>query len=73
MVVIRAGSSSPSPKKGDFANPKGKGKKKAIAMKSKVDIMGNQLVKRKQAEIDSHRKKEKAKRVKLSSEKNLCC
>ena len=62
MVVSRAESSSTLPKKSDFANPKGKGKKKAIAMKSKVDIVGTQLVKRKQPEIESHRKKEKTKK-----------
>ena len=70
-VVTRAGFSSPSPKKDDSSNPKGKERKKAIAMKSKVDTVGSQLVKRKQPEIDSQRKKEKAKRVKLSSGKDL--
>ena len=71
MVVTRVGSPSPSHRKGDFANPKGKGKKKTIAMKSKVDTVGTQLVKRKQSEIDSYRKKEKEKRVKLDSGKDL--
>ena len=40
MVVTRAVSSSPSPKKGGSANPKGKGKKKTIGMKSKSDTVG---------------------------------
>ena len=71
MVVTRAGSSSPSPKKDESATPKEKGKKKAIAMKSKGDTIGSQLVKRKQPEIDSQKKKDKAKRVKLSFVKDL--
>ena len=40
VVVTKARSSSPSPKKCDFGNPKGKGKKKAIAIRSKVDTAG---------------------------------
>ena len=71
MVVTRAGSSSPSPKKYESANLKGKGRKKSIATKSKGDNVGSQLVKRKQSKIDSHRNKEKAKRVKFSSGKDL--
>ena len=67
MVVTRSGSSSPSPKKGDFANLKGKERKKAIAIKSKVDTMDTQSVKRKQPEVASHIKKEKEKKIKLSS------
>ena len=39
VVVIRAGSSSPSPKKGEFANSKEKGRKRVVAMKSKGDTM----------------------------------
>ena len=71
MVVIRVVSSSPSPKKDGSVNRKGKGKKKAIAIKSKGDTIGSQLMERKQLEIDYQRKKEKAKRVKLSSVKDL--
>ena len=71
MVVTRVVSSSPSPKKGGSANPKGKGKNKAIAIKSKGDTVRSQLVKMKQSEIDYQRKKEKVKRVKLSSMNDL--
>ena len=38
-----------------------------IAIKSKVDIVGTISVKKKQPEVASQRKNEKAKRVKLSS------
>ena len=45
-------------------------RKKAIAVKPKVDInAGNQSMKRKQPEVASHKKKAKAKRAKLSYEK----
>ena len=61
-VLTRGGSSSPSPIKVENANPKDEGRKKAIAIKP---------VKRKQAEVDSHKRKVKAKRVKFPSEKDL--
>ena len=51
MAVTRARSSSLSPKKGYFANPKWKGRKKTIDIKSKVTTVGTQLVKRKQHKI----------------------
>ena len=44
-------------------------RKKAVAIKSNVDNVVSQSVKRKQPDVSSHRKNAKAKRVKLSSEK----
>ena len=69
MVVTRVESSSPLPKEGAFANPKGKGKKKTIAFKAKQETMGIELVKRKEPEDVSQRKKQKANRAKLTSKK----
>ena len=60
--------SSPS-KKHTVENPKGNIRNKVITVRPKVDNVGSQSVKRKQLEIISHRKKAKAKRVKLSYEK----
>ena len=68
MVVTRSGSMSPPSKKHSVENPKGNVKKKAMAVKSKVDNVVSQLVKSKQPEVASHKKKAKAKRVKLTYE-----
>ena len=69
MVVTRAGSLSPSHKGSPSANRQGKGKKKAIAFKSKQDNVSSELVKRKEPDDLSHRKKQKAKRAKVTSKR----
>ena len=69
MVVTKSGSMSPPSKKHSVENLKGNVRKKAIAVKSKVDNVISQSVKRKQPEVSSHRKKAKAKKVELSFEK----
>ena len=48
MMVTRGGSLSPSPKESPFAYRQGRGKKKAMAFKSKHDKVGSELVKRKE-------------------------
>ena len=60
---------SPLSKKHSVENLKGNVRKKAIAVKSKVDNVVSQLVKRKQPKVSSHRKKAKETKVKLSYEK----
>ena len=67
MVVTRVGSLSPSPKGSPSVNRQESGKKKAIVVKPKHVNMGSELVKRKEPEDVSHRKKKKAKRAKLIS------
>ena len=59
---------SPPSKKWSVENPKGNVRKQAIIVKGNVDNMVSDSVKRKQPEVTSHRKKAKAKRVKLTVE-----
>ena len=59
MVVTKFGSISPPYKKDGVENLKGNVRKKAIAIKLKVDTVVSQKVKRKQPEVASHRKKAK--------------
>ena len=68
-LVTSVGSLFPLPKGNPFANRQGKGKKKAIAFKSKQDNMGSKLVKRNEPEDLSHRKKQKAKKAKMTSKR----
>ena len=65
MVVTKSRSIPPPSKKHSVENMKGNVRKKAIVVKSNVDNMVSESVKRKQPQVASHRKKAKAKRVKL--------
>ena len=59
---------SPPSKKRSVENPKGNVRNKAIAVKEKVNNAVSDSVKRKQPKVASHRKKSKAKMVKLTAE-----
>ena len=68
IVATKAESLSLSPKRSLSANWQRKGKKNAIAFKSKQDNVSSELVKKNEPEDLSHRKK-KAKQVKVTSKR----